>query len=260
MKEFIAWVVAPANINANIFTFLTVILSGIISWVISRRFYTKSNRDGLTSSILQPMKQLLNGPCTREKFRELEALSRGYSSRFLKDEEHEVIRSLLFAYKEVYYYDDDYMRAECLFSYFKHKLRCNGISPEIEPVEIDGEYVDTIIPPELHSRMLDDLCSAIKNYPPDFEAERCTQAAISCFNYYCEQYYADRKIVFFNDHSLENVLENSVIKKDWDKKFEELQDAKENFNNLKLLKKKRTFQQIIKEWYNKLSTATNGNQ
>jgi len=260
MQEFFAWVVAPANRNANIFTFLTVILSGIISWVISRRFYTKSNRDGLTSSLLQPMKQLLNGPCTREKFRELEVLSRSYSSKFLKDEELKVIRSLLMAYKEVYYYDENYMKAECLFSYFKHKLRCHGISPEIELIEIDGEYVDMIIPYELYSYMIEDLYNVIKNYPPDFELESCIQFVTSIFDDYCKQYYKDKKIVFFDDHTLENVLKNSMVKKDWDNRFDELQVAKENFNKLKLLKEKKNFKQLIKEWYVKLSSATNEKQ
>lgn len=238
MKEFFAWVVAPANINANIFTFLTVILSGIISWAISFAFYYKGNRDGLTANILQPMKEALSGPYTKEKFKELEALSRGHSSKYLNPNEREIIRSLLQTYKDVYYYDHDYVSAECLFFYFVEKTRQNGITPEIEPQEINDEIVGMQIPYQLNSDMVESLYRALKKYPLDYDEENCVWAITSIFNSFCSQYYSSKKIAYFDDCTLEDVLTNSVVRENWDKKFDTLKQAKDSFMKLKLLSKK----------------------
>lgn len=238
MKEFFAWIVTPANINANIFTFLTVLFSGIISWAISFTFYHKGNRDGLTATILQPMKEALSGPYTKEKFKELEALYRGYSSKYLHANEREIIRSLLQAYKDVYYYNHDYVSAECLFYYFVEKARQNGITPEIEPQEINDEIVGMQIPYQLNSDMVESLYTALKKHPLDYDEENCVWAITSIFNSFCSQYFSSKKITYFDDCTLKDVLTNSVVRENWDKKFDTLKQAKDSFMKLKLLSKK----------------------
>ena len=58
MNRFFAWIIDQNNINANIFTLITVILSGLISWIISAIFYNKGNRENLKLSVIYPIKGL----------------------------------------------------------------------------------------------------------------------------------------------------------------------------------------------------------
>ena len=48
------------NKFANIFTLVTVVLSGVISWVISAAYYKKGNRTNLRISVILPVVELLS--------------------------------------------------------------------------------------------------------------------------------------------------------------------------------------------------------
>ena len=95
--DYLKWIVDPDYVNANIFTFLSDIASGLISWGISALYFRKGNRDNLKSSVLHPMRRLLDGTCSREKYKELLELSKEYSSKYLKKKEHVVVDELLSA-------------------------------------------------------------------------------------------------------------------------------------------------------------------
>ena len=117
--DYLKWIVDPEYVNANVFTFLSVIASGLISWGISASYFRKGNRDNLKSSVLHPMRRLLDGTCSREKYKELLDLSKEYSSKYLSKKERVIVDELLGAYKSVYAYQYDWVCAESLFSYFK---------------------------------------------------------------------------------------------------------------------------------------------
>ena len=55
MKEFIIWIFAAPNKYANMFTMISVILSGILSWLISAIYYSIGNRNNLEVSVLYPI-------------------------------------------------------------------------------------------------------------------------------------------------------------------------------------------------------------
>ena len=67
-------------LNANTFTLLTVVLSGIISWIISAIYFYIGNRNDLKSSLLHPMKKQLAEPYSRDKYRILEEIYRGFNA------------------------------------------------------------------------------------------------------------------------------------------------------------------------------------
>lgn len=43
MCDFFKWLIDPDNINSNIFGFITVLLSGLISWLISAIYFRIGN-------------------------------------------------------------------------------------------------------------------------------------------------------------------------------------------------------------------------
>jgi len=75
MKEFIIWIFAAPNKYANMFTMISVILSGILSWLISAIYYSIGNRNNLEVSVLYPISRLLE----KKTFKSwIQAISRIY--------------------------------------------------------------------------------------------------------------------------------------------------------------------------------------
>lgn len=118
MKEFFKWLIAPENLNANIFTSISVVLSGIISWGISAVYFSIGNRNNLRASVLHPMRRLLEGSPSGEKYRKLTELSKDDCMKYLSRKERPIIDELLSAYRDVCKYNYESVCAESLFSYF----------------------------------------------------------------------------------------------------------------------------------------------
>ena len=84
MDKVIQW--SMENLYTNIFTILTVIASGVISLLISKHYFKKSNdvnnRENLKISVIHPLIKLLNStPYTVENYNRLVALEKEYSRR-----------------------------------------------------------------------------------------------------------------------------------------------------------------------------------
>lgn len=236
MIEFIAWVFSPQNANANTFALLTVVMSGLISWIISAIYFRIGNRNNLITSVIQPMKRILNEPYSWKNYKSLEKLSQSYSAKYLWSWERSKTEKLLSAYKEVCTYDYDHVCASSLYSYFKYKLKQNGVEPAIVPIYIDNELVDVDVPPDL-LYMEDDLARVINRYPPGYDMDNCTESVVAIFNAYCKKNYTDKTIAFFDDHTLESVLKNSRFRADWDKKLDEMKTARTAFEEMRVTKK-----------------------
>lgn len=236
MIEFIAWVFSPQNANANTFALLTVVLSGLISWIISAIYFRIGNRNNLITSVIQPMKRILNEPYSWKNYKSLEKLSQSYSAKYLWSWERSKTEKLLSTYKEVCTYDYDHVCASSLYSYFKYKLKQNGVEPAIVPIYIDDELVDVDVPPNL-LYMEDDLARVINRYPPGYDTDNCTESVVAIFNAYCKENYTDKTIAFFDDRTLESVLKNSRVRADWDKKVDEMKAARMAFEEMSVTKK-----------------------
>ena len=104
--------------NANFFTLFTVILSGIISWVISAAYYRKGNRTNLKMSVIHPIIELLGKPRSFDNYKELCILAKEYAVRYMNRNEQKSLTRLIDAYKEVARYDEDSVNADILLSYF----------------------------------------------------------------------------------------------------------------------------------------------
>lgn len=234
--SFGQWLIDPENINSNIFTLITVVISGIISWGISALYFHCGNRNNVTASLLHPMKRILEEPFSWNNYKSLEEIYRGYSAKYLKKGERKAIDNLLSAYKEVCPYDHDRICAEALFSYFIYKLKTNGINPKPVPIYFEDEQIDQDFPDGIYS-MTRSLQEIISGYNPECDDETDYKTRIICtYNLFKRECYSDQAITYFDDYSLEEVLQNSKIRIDWDNKFKLAKKAKREFLSLKALK------------------------
>ena len=117
MEQFFQWVIDSKNINANIFTLISVVLSGIISWIISAVYYSMGNRNVLKSSILHPIRRLLEDTPSWNNYRSLIELTKDRSIKYLRRNERPILDELLMAYKDICRYN--YERKRSRFQTFR---------------------------------------------------------------------------------------------------------------------------------------------
>ena len=111
-------------------------------------------------------------------------------------------------------------------------MKKSGIDPTPVPIYIDGELVDVEAPQDM-LYLRDDLEKVVNKFHPGFETEKCEDGVTQLFRYYCKEYYTDKKIVFFDDCTLLEVLKKAKNKGEWDDKFERYKRAKEAFLAIK---------------------------
>lgn len=231
--DFIKWFLD--NWYANFFTIITVIFSGIISLAISAVYYRKGNRNNLKMAVIHPIIRLLEEAYTRQNYNLLCDISKEYSVRYMSKNEAKKLTSLLSAYKEVSSYNDIHVSANILFSYFEYTLKKNDIEVKPVPVEYEGENIYYEYPSGVRY-LLNDLERTLKKYEPEIQPCECRDEIIFLYKHYCKDYYTSKSIEYFNDYTLEEVLSQSKIRQEWDKKFDSAENAKTQFLNLKIVR------------------------
>ena len=230
MGKFFAWLFTCEHI----FTLVTVLLSGLISWGISAAYFKKSNRNALRLNVLFPMKRIISEPRSWKNYKILEDTSKEHDSKYLTKKERTSLTTFLSAYKSVCSYSYSSVCAESLFSYFCYKLEKNGINTKPVPIEIDDEIVDYDIPSEL-LYLRDDLSKIIEDRPYEVDEDGSTTDIIKAlFETYCKNYFSDKKIDYFDDFSLDEVLKKSRARNEWGEKLSANNLAKETFLGLKV--------------------------
>ena len=106
------------NLYSNCFTIATVIVSGLISWIISAIYFHIGNRTNLKVSVILPIIELLQDKYTEENYISLCKLSGEYSAKYLRKEENRTLTELKSAYKNVYSYEENLVNTNILLSYF----------------------------------------------------------------------------------------------------------------------------------------------
>lgn len=223
------------NLYSNCFTIVTVIISGLISWIISAIYYHIGNRTNLKVSVILPIIELLQGNYTRENYTSLCKLSREYSVKYLRKKENEALTELKSAYKNVYSYQESSVNASILFSYFEDKLEANGVELKPIPIIVDDEIVE-YEPPSGWFELLDDLERHLNKYDPNYQSEECQKAVATLFTKYSKQYYSSKDIEYFDDLCLKKILAQSELHAEWNQRFKAMKNAKERFLNLNIVK------------------------
>lgn len=231
--DFIKWFCD--NWYANCFTIITVVLSGIISLAISAVYYRKGNRNNLKMAVIHPIIRLLEEAYTRQNYNILCDISKEYSVRYMSKNEAKKLTLLLSAYKEVSSYNDIYVSANILFSYFEYTLKKNNIEVKPVPFEHEGEIIYYDYPPDLHY-LSNDLERLLNKIEPELQPDEVKEAVIELYEHYCKEYYTSEKIEYFEDYTIKEVMSKSKIRQKWNEKFDDAQKAKEQFLSLKIVR------------------------
>lgn len=231
--DFIKWFCN--NWYANCFTIITVVLSGIISLAISAVYYRKGNRNNLKMAVIHPIIRLLEEAYTRQNYNILCDISKEYSVRYMSKNEAKKLTLLLSAYKEVSSYNDIYVSANILFSYFEYTLKKNNIEVKPVPFEHEGEIIYYDYPPDLHY-LSNDLERLLNKIEPELQPDEVKEAVIELYEHYCKEYYTSEKIEYFEDYTIKEVMSKSKIRQKWNEKFDDAKKAKEQFLSLKIVR------------------------
>ena len=238
MDEVVQWF--TENLYSNLFTILTVIASGVISLLISKHYFKKSNdvnnRENLKISVIHPLIALLNStPYTVENYNLLVALEKEYSIKYMPVTERECLANLRAAYKDVAYYDEDAVNAKILFSYFERCLSEQGLQWDPKPVEINGEIVD-YEPPDGYFELEDDIARAFGRFDYHFEPTECQDLLERIFNNHVRKYCSGQKASFFKDMTLTKIIKQDERTAKNNEMFAKFRQLKTEFLALPLIK------------------------
>lgn len=236
MKEFICWLFDAEHV----FTFVTVILSGIISWIISAAYYRKTNRNALRQNVIYPIKRKLIERHSLNNYKEIETLSKVFETRYLTRKEQKNLNNLLVEYKTVCDYDRSYVYAECVFSYFCETLAKNNIDINVFPIYHEDEIIGYDEPTEMYY-LIDDIKRVIDNIPSEYdpeyeESETVEQKITPILKYYCNKYFSDKEVEYFSDTTVYEIYKSSPAKAKWEQRAKTYRLTKEKFLNMKICK------------------------
>ncbi len=228
------------NLETNLFTLFTVVLSGLISLAISRYYYKKGNRENLEMSVIVPLCSLLSNGINKDNYEKFEQLMDNYNIRYLSEDEKNILIELRNNYEIMYKNTEEDAQAECLCKYYLYVLKCNKIRTHIVPVRSDEGIEDYDIPDEIMSQLADQLRVVFKKYNEYYfedDLEDTQDKIIRLFNGYTKNVFgSEKKINYFENHSLQEVLETSKYIKEWKKQGEQYSKIKSEFLNLKICK------------------------
>lgn len=236
MCDFFNWLVDPNNINANIFGLITVVLSGLLSWLISALYYRKGNRNALRLNVIFPIKRVIVEPRSWKNYKALEDLLKSYDAKYLTRHEQNMLNKFLAEYKNVCTYNYAYVCAESLFSYFQYKLKQNEVDITPVPVIIEGEIVDYEAPVDaLYLR--DDLAKVIESFSPEYEDDRILVEKVKAlFHLYCKECFVDKEFTYFDDFTFDEVLKQARIRNEWDDKLKGYKKVEDQLMQLSIFK------------------------
>lgn len=217
---------------------IAIFISAIASLLISKRYYDKANRESVLMTVIFPIVKLLEKRnYTRKNYEALFEINCSYAVKYLRKKERNKLLALLSAYRDVCRYSKENADTSCIMQYYIDKLRENGINPK--PCAIkddDGEVVADDFPPD-YNYLENYVCEIVSSYDFIESPAECTIKIADAFNRYTQKYYSDEEIVYFNDYSIEKVIELSEVSKKWNDKFQRADESKEEFLNLPICKK-----------------------
>lgn len=216
----------------------TVVLQIIAKLTKGERYYDKANRESVLMMVIFPIVKLLNEKYyTRNDYEALFEINSSYAVKYLRKKERNKLLELLSAYRDVCKYSKENADTSCIMAYYNYKLKENGINPK--PCAItddDGEVVADDFPPD-YNYLQDYVYKIVSSFDFIESPEECTIKIADAFKCYTEKYYTGEEIIYFEDYSVEKVIELSEISKKWNDKFKRADKCKEEFLNLPICKK-----------------------
>lgn len=217
---------------------MAIFISAIASFIISKRYYDKANRESVLMMVIFPIVKLLNKKYyTRNDYEALFEIHSSYAVKYLRKKERNKLLELLSAYRDVCKYSKENADTSCIMAYYNYKLKENGINPK--PCAItddDGEVVADDFPPD-YNYLQDYVYKIVSSFDFIESPEECSIKIADAFKCYTEKYYTGEEITYFKDYSIEKVIELSKNSKKWNDKFKRADKSKEEFLNLPISKK-----------------------
>ena len=223
-------------LGSNLFNVISIVVSGLISWLISKFYYDRGNRESLKMAVIFPIKMILKRPYNSANYDKLCELLHSYYLKFLSREEYAVLEKLVMDYEKVKNYNENRIYAETLVAYFGWYAKEKNIDTEIIAQKDDTGYTIGWITPIENGDY--NLCSRLEqvlnNYDVRIETETCQEAIIYEFNCYCSRFYTRERQEYFSDYSLLEVLTRQSDLQYQNDDFKEMEKSKKAFLNLTL--------------------------
>ena len=214
---------------------LAIFLSAVTSFIASKHYFDKANRESVLMTIIFPIVKILDSRYyNRSNYEALFKINSSYAAKYLKKEERNKLLALLNSYRSVCRYTKESADTDCIMAYYNHKIEDNGINPK--PCTItneEGEFIDFDFPPEYN--LLQDYVYEIVSSGDFVQSPAdCTKRIADEFDQYTKKYYTSKKIVFFEDYPIDKIIEMSTVAKRWEEKFKMADKCKDEFLNLSI--------------------------
>ena len=86
----------------------------------------------------------------------------------------------------------------------------------------------------LKSSLPDDIEKIFNRYELEFEVDECENALKNLYIAYCKNYFSIQEISFFEEKKITKIIEESEITKEWNQRFQNLNNKKKEFLILKV--------------------------
>lgn len=224
------------------FTFITVILSALISLLISAYYFRKGNRANLEVSVIYPLCNALKKSYSNENYELISKLSKEYSIRYMNTKEKIQLNKLLKAYELIANSSMNSISATILSLYFEYKMKEANININCIPMEDEGKLLGYVKPYEL-SFMYDDILKLLKitnfyfyeNYGYQWGGS-IEEEITKIYHKYINICQFSNEVEFFKDKSAIQIVECSKEYKKWKDDLKNFAKEKEQFLNLKICK------------------------
>ena len=220
-------------------TILSIILSGVISWIISAIYFLKGNRVNLQSAVIIPLLNITKEPVSRKNFAEIKEISQNPLTRFFHKDERKKFIKLITEYRFVYSYNENSVNATAVVSDVEYRLMNIGINPRCIPIELDDGSYEYDYPEEmnyLHS----DIERVFEKYCWQTETEECTQQILLLIKCFVKKIYTIN-IDLCKDYELKKIIVNAEITDKWNWKFDKYNKAKQQFYALTIVKRSQKY-------------------
>lgn len=217
---------------------MAIFISSFISFLLSKKYYNKGNRENLLMTVIYPIVQILNSErYSNKKYEKLCEIKSNYAIRYLHKKERNKLLVLMKDYKEICRYDRISVETDCIMSYYEHKLGESGIKLKSYPITDDeGEIVAYDYSPDyfyLENQIYDIIASDEFQTSPNEYATKVSYA----LSYYIKNHYSNTKILLFDDYTITEIFKQSSVTQNWNNKFEAVKKSQQEFLELSICKK-----------------------
>ena len=218
------------------FNILSIIISGMISWVVSAVYFYKGNRANLQSSVIFPLLCIISEPVSTKNLTEVKDISRNPLIRYFRKKEKKEFLKLVKEYRLVSPYNESNANATAIVSDFEMRLKRSGISPKCVPFEIGNGDIEYEYPNEINY-LHTDIEMIFEKRCLETETDICTEQILQLLKNFTKEFYTRDISTLFKDYDVKDIIKNAEITDKWNWKFTKYNTAKQEFEDLKIVKK-----------------------